>query len=106
MEQIIRQILDLLEQGIVAILKLLHIAWIWSFGRIAEILPSWQDLPVWKIAVLAVVMIVIAYVLYKVAIKIWSAVIGIIRAFISLLGAFVAILPYVVVAGAIAFAGS
>ncbi len=67
---------------------------------------NWQALPVWKIAVLVVVVIAIVYVLYKGFFALWKAAEQIFRAFVELLMVLGSILPYVQIAGLIAAAGS
>ncbi len=107
MRQIIDQIVNLLQQGITAIFKFVDLVWQWSFGQMFEIFSSnWQALPVWKIAVLAVVVIAIVYVLYKGFFALWKAAEQIFRAFVELLMVLVSVLPYVLIAGIIAAAGS
>ncbi|MEM7777218.1 MAG: hypothetical protein AAF732_16570 [Pseudomonadota bacterium] len=106
MEQIIRQVVRFLEQGIDAIIGFLQLIWSWSFGQIVAVFQSnWQALPAWKIAVLVLVVVAIAFTLYKAARQIWGAAEGIFKAFVALLTAFVAVLPYIIAAGVIAFAG-
>jgi hypothetical protein len=105
--QIIEQIVNLLQQGITAIFKFVDLVWQWSFGQMFEIFSSnWQALPVWKIVVLAIVVIAIVYVLYKGFFALWKAAEQIFRAFVELLMVLVSILPYVLIAGIIAAAGS
>lgn len=107
MRQIIDQIVNLLQQGITAIFKFVDLVWQWSFGQMFEIFSSnWQALPVWKIVVLAIVVIAIVYVLYKGFFALWKAAEQIFRAFVELLMVLVSILPYVLIAGLIAAAGS
>ncbi len=107
MRQIIEQIDPLLQQGITAIFKFVDLVWQWSFGQMFEIFSSnWQALPVWKIAVLVVVVIAIVYVLYKGFFALWKAAEQLFRAFVELLMVLVSILPYVLIAGLIAAAGS
>jgi hypothetical protein len=106
MNQIIDQIARLLQEGIAAIFKLLQIGWTWSFGQIIGIFQSgWQNLPAWKLAVLALVVAGVVYVLYKAALEVWSAGENLLKAFLSLISVLVSVLPYVLVAGLIAFAG-
>ncbi len=106
MRQIIDQIINFLQQGIAAIFHFVEIIWQWSFGQIFSTFQSnWQSLPVWKIAVLAVVVIAIVYVLYKAAIQLWKAAEQILKAFVQLLMVLVSVLPYVLVAGLIAAVG-
>jgi hypothetical protein len=97
----------LLQQGIAAIFKFVNLVWQWSFGQMFEIFQSnWQALPVWKMAVLVVVVIGIVYVLYKGFFALWKAAEQIFRAFVELLMVLVSVLPYVLIAGLIAAAGS
>jgi hypothetical protein len=105
--QIVDQIINLLQQGITAIFKFVELIWRWSFGEMISIFQSdWQSLPVWKIAVLAIAAIAIVYVLYRAVIELWRAAEQILKAFVGLLMVLVAILPYVLIAGLIAAAGS
>ena len=67
---------------------------------------DWQSLPLWKIILLAVIVIAIVYVLYKAIIQLWKAAESILKAFVGLLSVLVSILPYVLIAGLIAFGGS
>lgn len=107
MRQIIDQIVNLLQQGIEAIFRFVQLVWQWSFGQMFEIFSSnWQALPVWKIVVLAIVVIAIVYVLYKGFFALWKAAEQIFRAFVELLMVLVSVLPYVLIAGIIAAAGS
>jgi hypothetical protein len=104
--QIIDQIINFLQQGIAAIFRFVELIWQWSFGQILSTFQSdWQSLPVWKIAVLAVVVVAIVYVLYRAIIQLWRAAEQILKAFVGLLMVLVSILPYVLIAGVIAAAG-
>lgn len=106
MNQIINQIVQFLQDGIAAIFKFLQIGWTWSFGQIIGVFQSgWQNLPLWKLLVLALVLGSVAYVLYKAALEIWSAGENVLKAFLSLLGVLISALPYVLAAGLISFAG-
>lgn len=107
MEGFIRQLIGLIQQGIEMIVQLLELAWSWSFGQIVSILRSdIQALPIWKIVVLVIAVIIIAYLLYRVAREIWNSVRSLLKSFIDLLVAFIGVLPYLVGAGAVAFAAS
>lgn len=107
MEQIVRQIVQLLEEGFELLFSFLRLVWTWSFGQIVSILQSnWQALPIWKIVVLAVAIVAIAYLIYQVARQLWSALEAVFKSFVSLLTAFISALPYIVIAGLVAFAGS
>jgi hypothetical protein len=104
--QVINQIVQLLQQGVAAIFKFLQLIWTWSFGQIVAVFQSnWQALPVWKIVVLVIVLAAVAYMLYKAALELWDAAEKVFKAFVALLSAFVSVLPYILIAGLIAFAG-
>jgi hypothetical protein len=104
--QIIDQVINFLQQGIAAIFRFVELIWQWSFGQIISTFQSdWQSLPLWKIAILAIVVVAIIYVLYRAAIELWSAAEQILKAFVGLLLVLVSILPYVLIAGVIAAAG-
>ena len=106
MRQIIDQIINFLQQGIAAIFRFVELIWQWSFGQVISTFQSdWQSLPLWKIAILAIVVVAIIYVLYRAAIELWSAAEQILKAFVGLLLVLVSILPYVLIAGVIAAAG-
>jgi hypothetical protein len=105
--QIIDQIVNLLQQGISAIFKFVDLVWQWSFGQMFAIFQSnWQALPAWKIAVLAVAVVAIVYVLYRGFFQLWHAAEQIFKAFVELLMVLISLLPYVLIAGLIAAAGS
>jgi len=107
LRQIIDQIVNLLQQGITAIFKFIELVWQWSFGQMVTIFQSnWQALPIWKIAVLALAVVAIIYVLYRGFFQLWSAAEQIFKAFVELLMVLVSLLPYVLIAGLIAAAGS
>jgi len=104
--QIINQIIQFLQQGVAAIFRFLQLVWTWSFGEIIAVFQSnWQALPVWKIVLLVVALAAVAYLLYKAAVQLWEAAVAVFKAFVALLSAFVMVLPYIVVAGLVAFAG-
>jgi len=106
MNQIINTIVQLLQQGIAFIFKIVQLAWTWSFGEILRVAQSnWQALPIWKMVVLAIVLIGIAVMGFKVLRQLWDAGEKVLRAFVALLAVLVGVLPYVVIAGVIAFAG-
>lgn len=106
MNQAINQLVQFLQQGIAAIFRFIQLVWTWSFGQIVQILQSnWQNLPAWKIVILALVVIAIVYVLYKAVISLWSAAEKVLLAFVSLLSVLITMLPYIIIAGLIAAGG-
>jgi len=107
MNQIIDQIVAFLKMGIEAIFRFFELIWTWSFGQMLEIFRSdWQSLPIWKIVVLVIAVAAIVYVLYKGIIQLWKAAESILKAFIGLLSVLVSILPYILIAGLVAFGAS
>lgn len=107
MRQFIDMIANFLKMGIDAIFNFIEFVWGWSFGNIVTIFQTnWQSLPIWKIALLAIVTAVIAFAVYKAILQLWVAAAQILHAFISLLRVLVSILPHILIAGAIAAAGS
>lgn len=107
MNEIINKIVQFLQQGIAAIFEFIRLIWTWSFGQIIQIFQSdWQSLPIWKIVLLVLIVGGIVYVLYRAILQVWGAAEAILKAFIGLLSVLVSILPYILIAGLIAFAGS
>src|SRR5262245_29687784 len=106
MNEVISQIVQFLQQGIAAIFKFLQLIWTWSFGQIVGVFQSdWQSLPIWKIVLLVIIIAAIAYLLYQAFVALWEAAEQVFKAFVTLLSAFVSVLPYIVIAGLVAFAG-
>jgi Na+/H+-dicarboxylate symporter len=107
MERAVGQFLGLLHQGILALLNLLKFVWAWSFGEIVKIFNSpWQNWIWWKQAILLAVVLGIVWALYKAARELWDAGEKLLTAFIGVLRVLIAVLPYVVIAGLIAFGGA
>lgn len=106
MNQFINQLVQFLQQGIAAIFRFVQLVWTWSFGQIVQIFQSnWQNLPAWKLVVLAIVVIAIVYVLYKAVLQLWGAAEKVLLAFVALLSVIITILPFVLIAGLIAAGG-
>jgi hypothetical protein len=106
MKQIFDQLLQLLQQGIAAILRFIHLIWTWSIDQITKIFQvPWDSWPLWKQILLILVIAAVIFVVYKAAIELWAAGIKVLRAFASLLVAFVMTLPTMLLAGAIALGG-
>ena len=106
MNKAIQQFAHLLQQAFETIFGIILYVWNWSFGQIIAIFHSnWQSLPVWKLIILAIVIIAIAFMLYKSVVRLWKAAGDIIQAFIALVVVLVNLLPYVAIAGLVAAAG-
>ncbi|MBO0740017.1 MAG: hypothetical protein J2P51_01160 [Hyphomicrobiaceae bacterium] len=107
MMQFFNQLVQFLQQGISAIFRFVQMIWTWSVGQITQIVQSpWQGWPIWKQALLILVIAGVAWALYKAAKELWKAGESVLGAFASLLGVFVKTLPRVVLAGVIAMGGA
>ena len=104
--QFLNQLIQFLQQGIAAIFKFIQLVWTWSIGQITLVANSpWQNLPLWKLVLLVLVLAAVVFALFKVAKELWQAGAHVLAAFAALLGVFVRTLPQVVVAGLIAMGG-
>ena len=104
--QFLNQLIQFLQQGIAAIFKFIQLVWTWSIDQITQVAHSpWQNWPLWKQALLVLVLAAVAFALFKVAKELWEAGERVLAAFAALLGVFVRTLPQVVVAGLIAMGG-
>lgn len=104
--QIVNQVVQFLQQGITAVVKFVQLIWTWSLGQVTQVVQSpWQSWPLWRQALLLVVVAAIIYALFKVAKELWEAGERVLVAFATLIGAFIRTLPQVVIAGLIAMGG-
>ena len=104
--QFLNQLIQFLQQGIAAIFKFIQLVWTWSIGQITQVAHSpWQNWPLWKQALLVLVLAAVVFALFKVAKELWEAGERVLAAFAALLGVFVRTLPQVVIAGLIAMGG-
>jgi len=106
MQQFFNQVLQFLQQGISAIFRFVQLIWTWSVDQISRLVQvPWQDWPLWKVILLALVVAGVAWALFKAAKELWEASERILAAFATLLGVLVRTLPRVLVAGLIALGG-
>lgn len=106
MQQFFNQVLQFLQQGISAIFRFVQLIWTWSVDQISRLVQvPWQDWPLWKVILLALVIAGVAWALFKAAKELWEASERILAAFATLLGVLVRTLPRVLVAGLIALGG-
>src|SRR5689334_20923720 len=106
MQQFFDQLLQFLQQGITAIFRFVQLIWSWSVSQITQLTRvPWNDWPLWKQILLALIVIGVIYALYKVAVELWEAGERILAAFATLLGVLVRTLPSVMIAGLIALGG-
>jgi hypothetical protein len=106
MKQIFEQLLQLLQQGVAAIVRFVQLIWTWSAEQISKIVQvPWENWALWKQILLIIVIAAVAYLLFIAARQLWVAGIRVLTAFGSLLLAFVLTLPTILVAGVVALAG-
>jgi hypothetical protein len=106
MKQIFEQLLQLLQQGIAAIVRFVQLIWTWTAEQIAKIVQvPWDSWPLWKQILLIIVVAAVAYFLFLAARQLWVAGMRVLTAFGSLLLAFVVTLPTILIAGVVALAG-
>jgi hypothetical protein len=105
--QIVNQILQFLQQGLGAVFRLIEVVWRWSVTQIMAV--PWGrlgDLPLYKVAILAITGGVVVYLLYRAAKELWAAGEKALSAFITLLTVIVRTLPPVLLAGVAAAGGA
>ena len=106
MQHAFNQLLQFLQQGIAAIFHFVQMLWTWSVGQISALLAvPWQQWPLWKDILLALVLVAVIWALYRAAIELFAAGERILIAFAHLLSVLVRTLPSVVFAGLIALGG-
>jgi hypothetical protein len=106
MKQIFEQLLQLLQQGIAAIVRFIQLIWTWTAEQISKIAQvPWDSWPLWKQILLIIVVAAVAYFLFLAARQLWVAGMRVLTAFGSLLLAFVVTLPTILIAGVVALAG-
>jgi hypothetical protein len=106
MQELFTQALQFLERGLTDILNFVRLVWTWAIGEIATVVQApWQDWPLWKQLLLALVAGGVILALYKVARELWEVVERLLAAFVAFLGALIRTLPKVAIAGFVALAG-
>ena len=106
MQHAFNQLLQFLQQGIAAIFHFVQLIWTWSVAQISALLAvPWQQWPLWKDILLALVLVAVIWALYRAAIELFAAGERILIAFAHLLSVLVRTLPSIVFAGLIALGG-
>ena len=106
MQHAFNQLLQFLQQGIAAIFRFVQMIWTWSVDQISALLAvPWQQWPLWKDILLALVLVAVIWALYRAAIELFAAAERILIAFAHLLSVLVRTLPSIVFAGLIALSG-
>ena len=106
MQQLLNQLLQFLQQGISSIFKFIELIWTWSTDQVMHVVQApWSQWPLWKIALMLIVLGAVVWLLYKAALELWDAAVGTWAAFAALLAVFVQTLPTILLAGCIAAIG-
>jgi hypothetical protein len=106
MKSAVDQLLSLLQQALIAILRVIGSVWTWAAAQIQHLTTvPWQSWPLWKQVVLVLIAAAILYALFKVAGEFWAASERIVAGFAGLFTAFFRTLPTVFAAGLLAFGG-
>ncbi len=105
--QFLNQLLQFVQQGVLAAAKFINMAWEWSFQQIAAV--PWNnvgELPLWKILLLVAVAGGIVYLLYKSLRELLEAGQKALSAVATLLSVLIQTILPLVLAGAVAAAGA
>jgi hypothetical protein len=105
--QYIVQLLQLVQQGIEWVLRLVQAAWNWSLNQVLQV--PWDNLgnlPFWKVLLLLLTSGTIVYCLYRAGREILDAGKKVLAAFMTLVDVFVKTLPPILLAGGAAALGA
>jgi hypothetical protein len=106
MQQFFDLFIDFVRQGVGAIFRFIQAVWMWAVGQVSNLLQvPWHDWPVWKLAVMTVIMFAVGWYLYKAILELWQAGEKILAALATLMGVIIKTLPQVLIAGLLALAG-
>lgn len=100
MNDAVRQLLQVILQGVTWVLRTIERLWVWSWNQIESAVNiSWANLPIWKIVVGIIAVAVIAVILVKLFKASLAAFRNIAEAFWTMVMAAFGILAFVVLAG-------
>ena len=86
MQQVLNQLLQLMQQGVDAIFRFVHLIWSWSVDQIMGLTRApWGDWPLWKQVFLVLVIAGVVWALFRAAKELWDAAERILAAFATLL---------------------
>ncbi len=105
--QFINQLLQLLQQGLAALFRLIGFVWQWAIAQIS-LLP-WNrldELSTLKAVLLLLIGLVVVYLLYRAGRELLDAGEKLLAAFVTTLTVFVRTLPYILIAGVTAAGGA
>jgi hypothetical protein len=104
MNQSLRQLIEIIIQGIRWALNVIVFLWEWSWTQIAAVFAMpWFNLATWKLILGILAMGVLAYMLYEVVKRSLGAFEKIANAFWSMVGTLLGIVTVIVIAGVASF---
>ena len=107
MQQVLNEVGQIAQRLAAVIWQVLQFAWNWSFGQVVKMFQlPFNNLPLWKQVLFALVIGTLAYFLYKIAKDLLKAIQSVLGAIVGLISALIAMLPQIVWAGLIAFGGA
>jgi hypothetical protein len=107
MEQVSEESRQFVERGITEILRFVDLLWTWSSDQFVSVAyVPWENWPLWKQILFCIVVAAVCYFLCIAAMQLWTAAINVLSAFATFVGTVIVTLPTILIAGAIALAGT
>jgi hypothetical protein len=101
MNQALRELIGIIQQGIGWVLRTIVWLWEWSWNQIISAFNmSWWNLPTWKLVLGLLFMAALAYILYQLIKRALAAFDSIAKAFWTMAATLLSIITFVVIAGA------
>lgn len=101
MNQSLRELIGIIQQGIGWALRTIVFLWDWSWTQITSAFSMrWWDLPAWKLVLGLLFMAALAYILYQLIRRALAAFEKIATAFWTMVATLLGIVTFVVIAGA------
>lgn len=101
MNQSLRELIGIIQQGIGWALRTIVFLWDWSWTQITSAFNMrWWDLPAWKLVLGLLFMAALAYILYQLIRRALAAFEKIATAFWTMVATLLGIVTFVVIAGA------
>jgi hypothetical protein len=98
--------IDFVRQGISAIFRFVAAVWMWAAEQLGKLLlMPWQDWPIWRVILLALMIYGLGWYLWKSLKELWTAGKNTLNALAAMLAVLIKTLPQIVLAGLIALAG-
>jgi hypothetical protein len=106
MRDAFNQLMQFIGRGIAWVLAFVQLVWTWSSDQIVKLMETpWENWPLWRQVLLAILLVSVAYALFVVVRQLWAAVRILLYAVANFISALIVTLPAILIAGAIAFGG-